>query len=373
MKNIALYRTVFPVVSETFIEEQARSMKRYSPVVISRRCLRNTSLRQISLDRLSSGKIRGLYFALTANPNCYGEHLRRERVALMHAHFGPDAVYALSLSRHLSIPLFVTFHGFDSTMSRKELILTKRYSNWRYILNEPEIASYSHRIIAVSNYVRDRLIARGYPAEKVVKHYIGVDVEKFHPVKNCSSDMYILSVGRHVEVKGIDTLLIAFSKVAPKYPGVRLIQVGSGVLTEKLRRLAISLGIADRVTFAGACAADDVRRLMQRCKLFVLPSQTVGENIQEALGIVFNEASACGIPIVSTWNGGIPEAVIHGETGILVRERDPGALADAMGCILADQGLAALMGKRGRELVCDSFNISKQTAALERMYDEVIK
>jgi colanic acid/amylovoran biosynthesis glycosyltransferase len=137
--------------------------------------------------------------------------------------------------------------------------------------------------------------------------------------------------------------------------------------------LANTLGIAERVHFLGARSSDEVRQLMQHCALFVLPSQTAENGDSEALGIVFNEASACGIPVVSTRHGGIPEAVLHGETGLLVDERDDRALAEAMDQILGDPELGNKLGNRGREYVCDVFDLSKQTAKLEDIYETLLR
>ena len=111
---------------------------------------------------------------------------------------------------------------------------------------------------------------------------------------------------------------------------------------------------------------------MQQAEVFVLPSQTAEDGDSEALGIVFNEASACCVPVVSTWHGGIPEAVLHGETGLLCQERDDTALAEHIDLLLRDRALALRLGRRGREYVCEMFDIRKQTPKLEALYDEVM-
>lgn len=111
---------------------------------------------------------------------------------------------------------------------------------------------------------------------------------------------------------------------------------------------------------------------MQQAEAFVLPSQTAADGDSEALGIVFNEASACCVPVVSTWHGGIPEAVLHGETGLLCQERDDTALAEHIDLLLRDRALALRLGRRGREYVCEMFDIRKQTPKLEALYDEVM-
>lgn len=348
-------------------------MRQFRPLMLNRTSLGPTDLNQLALNTQSWGRLRASLFALTGSPRLFGHRLKDENICLIHAHFGPDATYALPLARSLGVPLAVTFHGFDCTTDRKDLLRSGRYSNWRYLLLEQRLREQAIAFIAVSHFIESVLLERGYPRDKIIQHYIGVDIQKFHPINERSDSTYIFCVGRHTMKKGLGTLLRAFARITDKHPDVNLIQVGSGTLTEELKYLANTLGIAERVRFLGARSSDEVRQLMQRCALFVLPSQTAENGDSEALGIVFNEASACGIPVVSTRHGGIPEAVLHGETGLLVDERDDRALAEAMDQILGDPYLGSKLGKRGREYVCDVFDLSKQTAKLEDIYETLLR
>jgi glycosyltransferase involved in cell wall biosynthesis len=112
---------------------------------------------------------------------------------------------------------------------------------------------------------------------------------------------------------------------------------------------------------------------MQRAPIVALTSRSARNGDAEALGLVLNEASACECAIVATEHGGIPEAVRHGETGLLAPENDDGAIAEHINTLLDDAGLARRMGTRGREFVCDSFDIRKQTALLEDVYDSALR
>jgi len=126
------------------------------------------------------------------------------------------------------------------------------------------------------------------------------------------------------------------------------------------------------VSFLGAKPSEIVRSLMQQCEVFCLPSRTAKDGNSETLGIVFNEASACGKPVVSTLHGGIPEAVLNGETGLLVEENDHKALAEKLDFLLSNPDAAKKMGRRGREFVCDVFDLHKQTQKLELIYDDLV-
>lgn len=143
-------------------------------------------------------------------------------------------------------------------------------------------------------------------------------------------------------------------------------------MTSKLYELAKVLGISKRTHFLGAQPHATVTNLMHGAEIFALPSQTADNGDSEALGIVFNEASACGLPIVSTWHGGIPEAVLDGETGFLAPEKDDAVLAEKLDLLLSDRALGEKMGQKGREFVCDVFDIRKQTTKLEAIYDLLV-
>jgi glycosyltransferase involved in cell wall biosynthesis len=277
----------------------------------------------------------------------------------------------MGLARKLRVPLIVTFHGGDCTVTRLSLWSSGKMYNYHFLLGEERLKKEAAMFLAVSGFVHRQLLDRGYPEGKVRTHYIGVDTEKFAPAKRLKDTPYILCVGRHVPKKGIDVLLKAFARIAGKYPPLTLLQVGAGPLTGTLAALARALGIAGRVRFLGAQSHEKIVKLMQGALVFALPSQEPASGDREALGIVFNEASACGIPVVATRHGGIPEAVLDGETGFLVEEKDVVALADMLDALVSDTALAQRLGRRGREYTRETFDLCTQTRVLEQIYDEV--
>ncbi|MBC1220234.1 glycosyltransferase, partial [Nostoc sp. UCD120] len=212
----------------------------------------------------------------------------------------------------------------------------------------------------------------GYPEDKIIKLNSGVDLDKFALVSEPKDERYILCVGRHTEKKGIDTLLKAFARIASKHPNVSLIQIGSGIMTEKFKVLADELGISNRVNFMGAKPYEVIQKMMRGAEVFSLPSQTAKNGDSEGLPLSILEAAASSLPIVSTWHSAIPDAVLDGETGFLVDEKDDQALAEKLDILLSDRALAKKMGIKGREFICENFDIRKQTVKLEAIYDLVI-
>lgn len=372
MKQVGIYRTVFPSPSETFIGEQASSMTRYKPIFLMRSKLKNIKFNGIAISDNDFLGIKQKLYTLTRSSLLFGKQNNLEQLNLVHAHFGPDGVYAMELANKLEIPFVVTCHGGDITSSHKAMFCSLKPSVYQFLLYEKELKNKAKNFIAVSQFIEKRLREKGYPPEKIIQHYIGVDIEKFSPVHETSDERYILSVGRHTQKKGIDTLIRAFARIAKKYPAVSLIQVGAGSMTTNLHTLATELGVENQVRFLGAQAHAVVLQLMRRAEIFALTSQTAESGDSEALGIVFNEASACRVPIVSTWHGGIPEAVVNGETGLLAPEKDDKGLAEKLDILLSDRSLGQEMGRRGREYVCELFDIRKQTVKLEAIYDKTL-
>jgi glycosyltransferase involved in cell wall biosynthesis len=370
MTSIGIYLRAFPRISEAFVTEQAYHLQKYQPTFVASTLLKATSLPHVSLSEDDQLKFKQINYVLTRNPDLFHNHWSvLSNLALIHAHFGPNGVYAMALAEKLKIPLVVTFHGYDITLTRQAVWRTGKFLYYQLLWHEEELKRKTSAFIAVSDFIRQKLIEQGYPQEKIIQHYIGVDTVKFSPGSHQTKQRYLLCVGRHTEKKGIDTLLRAFARIAKKHPEVMLWQIGQGSLTAKLQTLTKQLGIENKVRFLGAQPHETVLQLMQQAEIFALPSQVAPSGECEGLPIVILEASACGVPVVSTYHSGIPEAVIDGETGFLVAEKDDRALAEKLDILLSDRSLGKKMGQQGRELINQKFDIDKQTAKLEAIYD----
>ena len=373
MKQLGIYVRTFPRISEAFITEQAHNLTQYEPTFITNTLLRETSFPSISLSQNDFLRIKQIAYTLTCFPNLFSNYFGLiSKLDLIHAHFGPNGVYAMALADKLKIPLIVTFHGYDITLTRQAIWRTGKFLYYQLIFHERELKTKASAFIAVSNFIRHKLIEQGYPQEKIIQHYIGVDTDKFSPSSQKADERYILCVGRHTEKKGIDTLLRAFARIATKHPSVNLLQVGKGQLTTELQKLTKQLGIDKQVRFLGAQPHEKVLQLMQHAEIFALPSQIAKSGECEGLPIVILEASACGVPVVSTYHSGIPEAVIEGETGFLVSEKDDKSLAEKLDILLSDRALGKKMGEQGRDLINEKFDIRKQTIKLETIYNSFI-
>lgn len=377
MRKIGIYRTAFPLASETFIREQAQALRAYEAQMICRDLVAEAKeFEPVVSIRGRNSRVNRLGFTLLGACGGFSEPGLLGRLALLHAHFAPDAVMAMSLAKKLRIPLVVTCHGSDVTVSDQALVRDGKVSGLRYLLQRSALRSYASRFLAVSDFLRRTMLDRGFPAEKVVRHYVGVDTRKFVPMLQGQSPVsdspYILSVARHSEVKGVDLLLKGFARVAARNPELRLVQIGNGTLTGSLRQLASDLGIGDRVDFLGAQPSQEVLRYVQQARALVLSSRKAASGAEESFGLVLLEAAACHVPVIGTRVGGIPEALIDGETGFLVNPEDDADLAQKLSVLLENKDLALAMGIRGGEFVRDVFDLHKQTRKLESLYSEVM-
>lgn len=371
MKEIGIYRKAFPRISETFIREQTYNLTQYDPTLITCTALNKIAFKHISISQNDFLRFKELTYYFTRSPRLFNNLKNLSKLSLIHAHFGPDGVYAMALADKLKVPFLVTFWGYDITIYRQAIWRNGPLLYYQFLWHEEELKRKASVFIAISGFIRKKLLENNYPESKIIQHYPGLDLTKFFPINRQADERYILCVGRHTEKKGIDVLLRAFARIASKYPSVSLIQVGTGEMTATLHTLASQLGIKDRVRFLGAQPHETVLKLMQSAEIFSLPSQIAKNGNSETLGLVFNEASACGVPVVATWHGGIPETVLDGETGFLVPEKDDVALAEKLDILLSDRALGKQMGQRGREFVCDVFDIRKQTIKLEAIYDSL--
>ena len=279
--------------------------------------------------------------------------------ALIHAHFLKDGIDAIRLGRHLDTPVITTLHGHDIT----------KYESKPGSKGNNQFFTNVDRVIAVSDYIAQHALAKGCPEKKLVRHSIGIDLERFNQPKNESTEPSLLFVGRLAEKKGCKYLLQAMGSLKNKYPELKLTIVGDGNLAGELKQQATDLQI--NVDFVGTENARQIRDRLATSWLFVAPSITAQNGDAEGLGMVFLEAQALQTPVVSFRSGGVVEAVEDGETGLLCEEKDVATLADNIDSLLSDSTKRQAMGKQGRKRVENLFDVRKQCKLLELIYDEV--
>jgi glycosyltransferase involved in cell wall biosynthesis len=224
--------------------------------------------------------------------------------------------------------------------------------------------------LAVSDALRTHAAALGFPESRLVTHYNGVNLDVFSPAPVAPLERIVLHIGRLVEKKGTALLIDAFAQVAEQFPDATLVIAGDGPLRGDLERQAAPLG--QSVRFLGHLAPDRMAELMRRAWLLAAPSLTARDGDAEGLPNVVVEAAASGIPVVASAHAGIPEAVEHEVSGLIVPEGEVAPLAEALQILLAAAELQRAYALGGRKLAESRFDARRQAERLEQLYDCVV-
>jgi glycosyltransferase involved in cell wall biosynthesis len=292
--------------------------------------------------------------------------LRALNARLVHAHFGRGGALALPIARTLGVPLVVTFHGGDATKDkhyRRGLVPTI------YQRRLAELQREAALIICVSDFIRDRLLARGFPPEKLVVHRYGVEVEGIEEEPVPAVEPYLLFAGRFVEKKGIGFLIEAIRRLKTEGRAVRLLLVGDGEIAADLKRSAADLS---HVSFPGWLPNHELRRLMRGALAVCVPSVEAAGGDAEGLPNVVLEAMAAGVPVVATHHAGIGEAVENERSGLLVPSGDAAALTAALRRLVDEPETARAMGREARRVALDRFDAMAQSRRLETILSDVV-
>ncbi len=357
MKPVTVWRNLVLPNSETFIANQIRAMRRWRPVLIGQVAVENSLGVVPAFTTLGYGhpllirSAAGVYRYTGTTPRV---HRQFRRSALVHAHFGPDALGIVVATRRARRPLVATFHGYDITTLKQGVDIDYR-----------PLFDQASRLVAQSNFIRTELLGAGAPDEKV--HILPIGIPLVPDPRTTVTDKTVLFVGRLVDVKGCGDLIRAVSGL-PETPAVTVI--GDGPLRGDLEALASELRV--RARFLGTQPPDVVAQAMSAHAVLCVPSKRALNGAREGLGMVFLEAAAHRMPVISYASGGVPEAVLDGQTGLLAPEGDVSALARNLQRLLDDHALAVRMGAAGRARVEREFEITKCTSALEELYDDVV-
>jgi glycosyltransferase involved in cell wall biosynthesis len=312
---------------------------------------------------------KAIYKVVGIAPAFHGR-IAEFKPSLLHAHFILDGIHALRIAVALRLPLVVTLHAHIPTSYGKALKGVS-FDNILYSLRLPILWKRAGVFICVSDFIRQRALQIGYPSVKLRVHYIGVDRQLFKPSGLPRDPKLVLFVGRLVERKGVRYLVEAMAEVRKQVPDAHLAIIGTGPDRAALEHLSTDLQV--NAQFLGGLSDPEMRQWLSRAKLFVGPSITALDGDAEALGMVFAEAQATGLPVVSCYHGGIPEVVRDGETGLLAPERDSHALAAHILRFLSDEAFWQECSKRAVRWIEERFDLAKQTQELEQIYSSLLQ
>jgi len=303
------------------------------------------------------------------------EIMVRERPQVVHIATAYDGYLALWLRQWFKLPYVVYAYG-------NEVLDAMRATEWKKALLALQQAD---RVLAISQFTASLVQNAGVASNRIEVVYPGCDVDRFRPVpaemdlrQNLLGprwrDRVILTVGNLVARKGHDMVIRALPQVCRRVPGTTYLIVGDGPHRSELEKLAVEMGVQDRVIFAGEIVNEGLAPIYALCDVFAMPSRDQSEQCDvEGFGVVFLEASSCGKPVIGGRSGGIPEAVADGVTGLLVDPHDPEDIANVITRLLVDSNLSARLGQQGRLRVARDFTWARVGAQVEGILESILR
>jgi glycosyltransferase involved in cell wall biosynthesis len=292
--------------------------------------------------------------------------VREEKIDLIHSHLPDQNFYSCLVGRLTGRRVVATYHGIPGLAGNRK----GRGAVKSWIVRQGATA-----IVVVSDYLARVLTEFGFPAEKIVRIYNGVNVDKFASAARgrlraeLGFPEYVKLIGMVAnfrESKGYEYFIQAARQVADAHPEARFVAIGEKdeCITRRLESQIVQLHLEGLVVLLGF--RTDVPQVLKDLDVFVLSS------VSEGLSIATIEAMAAGKPVVVTRSGGPEEVVDDGRTGLLVPIADPGALAAKIGEVLWNPTLAASLGRQGAAEAQNRFSLPRMVQAYESLYERCL-
>lgn len=363
--NIAIFSPNQNPYSETFIQAHKNYLKGniyyyYGP-------LNNITLEDNKLISFSSSRLLQLQkqlFNKSQNWYSFNRLLKSLKSNSIHAilvEYGAHAHQLLPILKASNIPFVVHFHGYDASVTK----VLKQCSNYS------EVFRSAFKIISVSNRMSEMLLDLGCPKEKLVYNVYGPRPEFFDVVPTFSK-MQFLSVGRFTDKKAPYYLIMSIKLVVKTYPDIKLIMAGSGPLLNMCKNLVKYWDLSGNVVFPGVINAETYKELLGESLAYVQHSIIAENGDMEGTPLSILEASIAGLPVISTYHAGIPDVVIHKETGLLSDEHDIEQMSNHMIAVIEDKDLAMTLGQNGKSNIQKHFNLKRHIDQLQTILDSVL-
>jgi glycosyltransferase involved in cell wall biosynthesis len=353
--NIAIFSPNQNPYSETFIQAHKNNLKGkifYYYGAGNQIKLENDTLKNTLLDRSQFKLFKRLSYFWKV---ILLKSLRDNKIDSILIEYGNHAHNLLPLLKKLEIPFVVHFHGYDASVNS----VVETCNNYKDVFN------LANKVIVVSNVMKQKIENMGCTKNKIVLATYGPN-DLFFNIKPTFSKKQFISIGRFVEKKAPNLLILAFSKVVAKYPSYVLKMAGDGVLLNDCKNLVTNLGIGNNVQFLGVVTPELYRNELQNSLAFVQHSITADNGDMEGTPLAVLEASAAGVPVVSTYHAGIPDVIIHEQTGLLCEEKDVQKMAENLIELIENKELATRLGANGKARIKNEFNMSLHISKIQK-------
>lgn len=285
------------------------------------------------------------------------------RVPGLIAALRPDLVHVHSLPTPAAVPFLRQITPLVVSAWGSDVVQRDRRKSQLY----PLLLARAAAVTATSCYLAEVVAAYLSRPRPINVIPFGVDVTRFRPAVTPPTEPRIGTL-RHLErIYGIDLLLEAMPIINTTHPTAKLSIGGGGSQQQALEQQIARLGLADQVTLHGRIGHTHVPTFLESLQVFAMPSRA------ESFGVAALEAQACGVPVVATRVGGLPEVVVENVTGLLVPTDDPGALAAALLTLLDDPQRQAAMSRAARDWVCERYDWQRNVSEMLALYERVVR
>ena len=386
MKIIIHYKSgLYLSLTGNWIYSQISSLKKYQPIVYA--------FRVENLDVYPTDKIRSLvsknklmrpigffnkvFNKLFGYSPIFYYFLKKDKPDLVHAHFGPSGYDFLKYKKFFRFPLITTFYGYDLSM------LPLQHPEW--IKKYKKLFQEGEKFLAEGNYMKKRLIELGCPEKKITIQHLGIDLNKIKFVPREigeDNEIKILIAASFREKKGIPYALKAIGKAITEYKDVdlKITIIGDSNGTDnsekekkKIYNIITEYNLKNRVNMLGYQSHNIFLNELYKNHIFLHPSIHASDGDTEGgAPVSIIEASASGMPVLSTLHCDIPEIIIDKKSGFLVPERDIDSLKEKLRYLILNNNLWEEMGLAGRKHIEEEYSIKKQAIKLETIYDNCI-
>lgn len=289
-------------------------------------------------------------------------------------HDNQSLCYGVLQLQQMGLPVLTTIHHPITSDLR---IALQHAENWKlrllirrwhsFLTMQKKVVKQLDHMVTVSEASRTD-ISTDFEIDgsrlKIVHN--GIDTEIFRPIPGITrKNMKVMATASaDAPLKGLEYLLRAIHQLSDEFPELELVVIGKLKEDGSTRKLIAELGISERLTFHSGVSSEDIARFYAEATCAVVPS------VYEGFGLPAGEAMACGVPLISTDGGALPEVV--GDCGITVPVRDPGAIADALRRLLTDAALRRELGEKGRQRILEQFSWQVAAADMVELYRHVM-
>lgn len=363
--NLALISPSHSAYSETFIHAHKRSLAGKIFYYFSGNLpnqLENYGILRLTLVQRIAQKLR-LKLGVNKFSNrelVVYKSFKKNNIQVVVAEYGGTGNAVLKVCKGLKIPLIVHFHGFDASLKK----VIEQNNNYQDVFN------YASYIVVVSEKMLINLRNMGCPAKKLIYNVYGPGNKFLKITPRFSRKKQFIGVGRFVDKKAPYYLILAFKEVVKKHPDAHLKIAGNGILFNTCKNLINFFELQDNIELLGVITPKEYRQYLKESLGFVQHSIEALNGDSEGTPVAILEASAAGLPVISTYHAGIPDVIIDGQTGLLVQEHDVMGMSRDMLRLIEEPNLASELGRKGKERIENNYTLQRHIYVLNNLVEK---